>query len=110
MVRGALVGLALTAAYCLACWLILATRVHAHDAPTGWSYPFYCCSGYDCRQVSDDIVRERPEGYVIKRTGEVITYRDTRLKDSPDGKMHWCSVSGADDTRTICLFVPPRSY
>jgi len=88
----------------------------AHDAlptaakPQGWSYPFYCCSGYDCRSVPQTAISERPEGYVIKGTGEVVTYRDTRLKDSPDGEYHWCSVSGADNTRTICLFVPPRSY
>ena len=55
-------------------------------------------------------ISERPEGYVIKGTGEVVAYSDARLKDSPDGEFHWCSVAGADDSRTICLFVPPRSY
>ena len=88
----------------------------AHDAlptaskPQGWSYPFSCCSGYDCREVSSKQISERPEGYVIKGTGEVVSYSDARLKDSPDGEFHWCSVAGADDSRTICLFVPPRSY
>jgi hypothetical protein len=88
----------------------------AHDAkptaarPQGWSYPFSCCSGYDCREVSSKAISERPEGYVIKGTGEVVAYSDGRLKDSPDGEYHWCSVAGADDSRTICLFVPPRSY
>ncbi len=88
----------------------------AHDAkptaakPQGWSYPFSCCSGYDCREVSSRQISERPEGYVIRGTGEVVAYSDQRLKDSPDGEYHWCSVAGADNTRTICLFVPPRSY
>lgn len=88
----------------------------AHDAkptaakPRGWSYPFACCSGYDCREVSSKQISERPEGYVIRGTGEVVAYSDGRLKDSPDGEYHWCSVAGADDSRTICLFVPPRSY
>ena len=88
----------------------------AHDAkptaarPQGWSYPFSCCSGYDCREVSSKAISERPEGYVIKGTGEVVAYSDGRLKDSPDGEYHWCSVAGADDSRTICLFVPSRSY
>ena len=88
----------------------------AHDAqptaakPQGWKYPFSCCSGFDCREVSSKQVSEKPEGYVIKGTGEVVTYTDARLKDSPDGEYHWCSVAGADDSRTICLFVPPRSY
>lgn len=87
-----------------------------HDAmptaakPDGWSYPFACCSGYDCRMVPQTAISERPEGYVIGGTGEIVGYRDTRLKNSPDGEFHWCSVAGAEDGRTICLFVPPRSY
>lgn len=47
---------------------------------------------------------------MIKRTGEVLAYSDGRLRRSPDGEYHWCSVAGADDTRTVCLFVPPRGY
>lgn len=96
-----------------------------HDAlptaakPQGWSYPFSCCSGYDCREVgtphqsagSEGVqVSEKPEGYVISSTHEVIAYGDARLKDSPDGQFHWCSVAGSVVGRTICLFVPPRSY
>lgn len=88
----------------------------AHDAlptaaqPKGWSYPFACCSGYDCRAVPQTAISERPEGYVIKGTGEVVGYQDTRLKNSPDGEYHWCSVAGANNGRTICLFAPPKSY
>lgn len=82
----------------------------AHEAPTGWRYPYSCCSGYDCREVSSKVIGEGPEGYVIKGTGEVVSYSDARLKNSPDGEYHWCSVAGADDTRTICLFVPPHSF
>ena len=64
----------------------------AHDAkptaakPQGWTYPFSCCSGYDCREVSSKQISEKPEGYVIKGTGEVVAYSDARLKDSPDGE------------------------
>jgi hypothetical protein len=82
----------------------------AHDAPKGWSYPLSCCSGFDCREVSASVIRERPEGYDIGPTGEVVAFSDKRLKDSPDGEYHWCSVAGAEDGRTICLFVPPPSY
>ena len=78
--------------------------------PDGWSYPTACCSGYDCRMVPQTAISERPDGYVIGPTGEVVGYRDARLKYSPDGEYHWCSVAGADNGRTICLFVPPRSY
>lgn len=82
----------------------------AHDAPKGWSYPFACCSGYDCRAVASKAISERPEGYVIQATGEIVRYNDKRVRNSPDGEFHWCSVAGANDGRTICLFVPPRSY
>ena len=82
----------------------------AHDAPKGWAYPFACCSGYDCREVTEKAITERPEGYVIAGTGEIVGYHDKRLRNSPDGEYHWCSVAGANDGRTICLFVPPRSY
>jgi hypothetical protein len=99
----------------LAALAIATNPAGAHDAlptaaqPQGWSYPFSCCSGYDCRAVPETAISERPEGYMIKGTGEVVPYRDARLKDSPDGAFHWCSVAGANDGRTICLFVPPRS-
>lgn len=82
----------------------------AHDAPTGWEYPYACCSGLDCRPVSDKQISERPEGFVINNTGEVIANADTRLRNSPDGEYHWCSVAGGERSRTICLFVPPRGY
>jgi len=91
--------------------------VYPHDAlptaakPQGWSYPFSCCSGFDCREVKmGTTVREKGNGYVIVKTGEEIPYGDTRLKESPDGSTHWCSVAGLDDSRTICLYVPPRAY
>ena len=72
--------------------------------------PRACCSGIDCREVTDRAISERPGGYVVKGTGEMIAYTDTRVKDSPDGVYHWCSVRGADDSRTICLFVPPKGF
>ncbi|TIM04768.1 hypothetical protein [Mesorhizobium sp.] len=96
--------------------IVFAAPALAHDAtptaakPQGWSYPFSCCSGYDCRAVSQTSISERPEGYVIKGTGEVVGYSDARIKNSPDGEYHWCSVAGANDGKTICLFVPPSSF
>lgn len=86
--------------------------VYPHDAmptaaqPEGWKYPFSCCSSTDCRRVPKEAISERPEGYVINGTGEVIPMTDTRVRRSPDGEWHWCSVAGAEDSRTICLFAP----
>jgi hypothetical protein len=99
--------------------LTLATcgRAGAHDAaptpakPLGWAYPFACCASYDCRQAKAGEVLERPEGYVISTTGEVIPMTDRRVRQSPDGAFHWCAhQSGLDAGKTICLFVPPRSF
>jgi hypothetical protein len=55
--------------------IAVARPVSAHEAlltaakPLGWSYPHSCCSGIDCRQVSEQAINERPEGYVINGTG-----------------------------------------
>ncbi|HMM65277.1 MAG TPA: hypothetical protein PKD01_14175 [Mesorhizobium sp.] len=91
--------------------------VLAHDAtptpaqPLGWRYPFSCCADYDCRTASEGEVLERPGGYVIAGTGEVVPMTDGRIKDSPDGQYHWCAHrTGLDAGRTICLFVPPHSF
>jgi len=81
------------------------TESEAHDAPTGWAYSLDCCSGFDCREVPKASVQERPEGYVVP-SGEVIPMTDKRVRPSPDGLYHWCSVGGRDDGRTICLFAP----
>jgi hypothetical protein len=88
-----------------------------HDArptstqPLGWSYPFSCCANYDCRTAAKGEVQERPEGYVITNTGEVVPMTDRRIKDSPDGQYHWCAhQAGLDAGKTICLFVPPHSF
>lgn len=89
---------------------LLVAESRAHDAPSGWTYPVACCSGYDCREVADAAIRERPEGYVIVATGEVIPMTDRKVRPSPDGVFHWCSIGGRDDGRTICLFVPPRAF
>lgn len=88
----------------------LTAPVLAHDAPSGWKYPLACCSGYDCREVPASAVVEGPEGYVIRTTGELIPMSDRKVRMSPDGVFHWCSVAGKDDGKTICLFVPPRGF
>jgi hypothetical protein len=97
---------------------ILATYpARAHDAiktaaqPSGWTYPWSCCSSMDCKEVTDKAISERPEGYVVNSTGEVVAYADKRVKDSPDGEYHWCAhQAGLDAGHTICLFVPPKGF
>ena len=98
------------AASAFAVSVIASLPAAAHDAKAGWTYPLACCSDYDCREVADADVLERPEGYVIKVTGEVIPMTSRKVRPSPDGVFHWCSVAGKDDGKTICLFVPPRGF
>jgi len=89
----------------------------AHDAiptaaqPNGWTYPYSCCSGIDCREAKPAEITERPEGFVVGSTGEVVPYGDKRVRNSPDGRFHWCAhQSGVEAGQTICLFVPPRGF
>lgn len=79
-------------------------------APQGWTYPFSCCSGYDCREVKDTAIIEGARGYEIRLTGELIPMTDPKVKPSPDGRFHHCTQAGAADGKTICLFVPPRGF
>ncbi|TIS37915.1 MAG: hypothetical protein E5W95_18165 [Mesorhizobium sp.] len=101
-------ALALLLAALVVIIFIICGAARAHDAPTGWAYPFSCCSGYDCREVPDDWIVEGQDGYRIVITGETIPMTNPKIKQSPDGRFHWCSVAGLDDSRTICLFVPAR--
>lgn len=90
---------------------LISPSAGAHEAPTGWKYPWSCCSNLDCKEVEAQAISERPEGYVIKSTGEVVAYADKRIKDSPDGEYHWCAhQAGLDAGHTICLFVPPKGF
>lgn len=84
--------------------------VAAHEAPSGWQYDTSCCAGIDCRQIPTKSVEERSDGYFITIGHEIVPYGDKRIRNSPDGFVHWCTVNGRDDGRTICLYVPPHSY
>lgn len=103
--QAAIVGLALSGMI-----FVFQTEAIPHEAPTGWSYPPSCCSNQDCREVATVDVLEGPDGYRIRQNGETVAYGDTRLKDSPDGAFHLCTVAGTDEGRTLCLFVPPRGF
>ena len=77
----------------------------AHEAPSGWVYPWDCCSDRDCKMIDAVNVSERPQGYLLHLSGETLDYTDPRVRNSPDGAYHWCAHPGTP--RTICLFVPP---
>ena len=100
-----------TALAWLAVSALTVSPARAHQAPTGWTYPWACCSNLDCREVEAKTISEKPQGYVIQSTGEVVAYGDKRVKDSPDGEYRWCAhQTGIDAGHTICLLVPPKSF
>ena len=95
------------AAFFVLAWYFFTSTASAHEAPTGWTYPYACCSGQDCREVPSASVKEMPDGYHLP-SGEIVPMTDGRIRPSPDGETHLCTVAGADDGRMICLFLPPK--
>jgi hypothetical protein len=85
----------------------------AHDAPSGWTYSYQCCSGIDCAPYHTHI-RETPRGYFIPLTSETIAYDSHRIKPSGDDEFHLCLYppTAALDVRgkIRCLYVPGRSF
>lgn len=75
--------------------------------PLGWQYPVSCCSGIDCARAQPGEVEEIKGGYRIVPSGDFVAFKDTRIKDSPDGEFHICRVGGDPKGKTLCLFVPP---
>lgn len=101
-----LLGIALLA---LACFGI--AMAVAHEAPSGWNYPAFCCHNRDCRRINPEDVAAVPQGWGVRATGEVIDYEKTR--ESPDGEFHRCSPAFASDTAedtTLCLFAPKHLF
>ena len=65
----------------------------------------------DCSQVQQSSIDATSEGYVIRRTGEVIAYGDKRIKRSKDEHYHRCTPGGNEDAkRSICLYVPDLGF
>ncbi len=83
----------------------------SHEAPSGWSYPTWCCSGKDCNRIPADRVKEGPDGYrvtllpgdhdfITKPTSFLVPYKVA--KPSPDGEAHICITQ---DLKLLCFFV-----
>jgi hypothetical protein len=90
--------------------MLALSPAYAHVAPSGWVYPYECCSNRDCQPTHGGEITEGPSGYVINETGEIVGYRDPRIKNSPDGEFHLCAPRAGSAAKAICLFVPPRLF
>jgi len=93
-----------------------APQARAHQAPSGWDYPFECCSEADCARIDASEVRETPSGFVVTiRPGRhpmwvterrqtvvlEVPYQKARL--SPDGFFHLCMNDAGE---LLCFFSP----
>lgn len=107
-------------------WLLTTAIAGAHEAPSGWRYPYNCCHDNDCAQIPDAAVERTATHYVVRLTPadhpmltrsmswHVMATSD-QLRDSEDGHYHACisgeapdgyQMSGPAEHRLICLFVP----
>lgn len=88
----------------------------SHPAPSGWDYPFQCCSGADCARIDADMVREIPSGFVVtvapgrhpmwpteRRQALVLDIPHKKLSPAPDGLWHLC-INDAGEL--LCFFGP----
>lgn len=103
-------GLVASIVLILAACLLLAREAKAHEAPTGWSFDISCCSNRDCGEVPPEWISEGPNGVTVKPTGELLSYGDTRLKQSKDERTYWCRPPGDPNPKTICVYLPVKGF
>ena len=107
-------------------WMVAAVIIaQAHEAtniqgqPTGWAYPWACCSSQDCSPLRASAVEKRPDGYhitlekgdhpfVLERVVFDIPYSDKRVRNSPDGDYHIC-IRGTP-LKLLCFFRGPEGF
>lgn len=79
---------------CIVAFLTL--LVNAHEAPSGFHYPFNCCSERDCGPVKQWIQGQNPgQVTIVTDHGRaVITQHQIgRARQAPDGQAHACIVT-----------------
>lgn len=84
--------------------LTFARPAPAHEAPSGWSYPWQCCSGQDCRPVACDTLEEI-EGGKVRDIENGQTYERNMVQSSGDSRCHICTEQGKLDGKGLCVFV-----
>ena len=95
---------------------VAASGPRAHQAASGWDYPFECCSGADCAQIGADAVQESQPGFVVtimpgghpmwpseRREPLVLSIPYQKARLSPDGRWHLC-INDAGEL--LCFFSP----
>jgi hypothetical protein len=75
----------------------------AHPSPSGWQYPWSCCSNQDCRPVECDTLEEIGDGKV-QDTENGQTYAKDQVFSSGDHHCHVCTELGKTDGKPLCAF------
>lgn len=86
---------------------VLASLAHAHDwMPESMRY---CCNDKDCKPYPREAIEHRPEGWVIKSTGQVFPdgSKDVHINPRPDlGEVWICHPSYM--SRAMCILINPE--
>jgi len=85
----------------IAILMVFVGPAKAHEAVTGWMYPYECCSDNDCDVASSAI--RNPDGSLTVTTkhGTATFPKDFPHRDSPDGLVHACFTP----IKNYCLFL-----
>lgn len=85
-----------------------AWAAHKNAAPYTWIDKHLnakgerCCSDRDCEHIDPAGIEQRPDGWFIKKYGEIIGYGTA--KPSEDG--HFWICRWGDPVETKCFFAP----
>ena len=102
----------------LALAIAVVLPAQAHNAPSGWTYPAWCCGQGDCAQLPPNAVRATAAGWVITLAPGsnpaipagtapytlTVPYNHPELRESPDGRFHLCLYPTPQHAR--CFFAP----
>jgi hypothetical protein len=113
----------------VAAWTALMASIvyaEAHEAPSGWTYPTWCCNTRDCARIPARTVRAGRFGYeVVLEPGDhpmvpdglafLVPYTATegsraQLRISQDGDYHACILpvrGNRTEPEPRCFFAPP---
>lgn len=98
----------------LRCWpyaLAAALAVLLIGIAVASAHSFYdwdCCSDRDCGPVAEGTVVETQGGYRVLLTGQFIDRDSPKVRMSPDGRWHLCTLGGNPGGAVLCLYVPGR--
>jgi hypothetical protein len=98
----------------LVAWVMIILTALALTAVGAYAHSYYedayCCNDRDCKPATYGVdVIVTPEGYSVPATGEVIPFRDSRVRPAPNAdpnRFHLCILPNLKPLRVRCILVP----